>query len=552
MPPWRDILSRLWPWSPRNRAKASQEHVREAADPLTATSPHDGPISCEDWGASPFAAPDVMRYVLHPVPYLDDSEAAERVAALMRLTKPDEWTRLYSAFRGLNIRRRDVSRLASHPVDTATELLGAASVNHDGFVRQEAIEALTRLGHPRALPYILLRLSDWVSEVRQVAELAFGETLRRGLASEFFRYTFLVETLERVERVDLSRIRNRIASFLRGEGGRKELEANLAATDAGVRLFCYHVLVPELVDRPDLIGKAVDDSDPRIRRWIARFLLDNSVAGAGKWLRELLRDRCARVQTDVIRRMSPQVRDELSEAFCELIFADSPSVRGAARFVSRRDGQIDFPAAYRERVSNATNENVCPGWIAGLGETGTRADYTLVQGFLDHLRSKVRAAALAASMRLDRERGLPTALRCLNDPSGKIRRTAVGALAASRTPEIITEADRVLRTGTPKGRVAALAVLVRQGGWDVIPYILNALSQGDEALAQAAWQGMARWCATYFCRGWVKPSEQVLTEIEKGLTILKSLGVQPPPELARAWRDLDSMIAQGKKVWRGG
>ncbi|MCP4379228.1 MAG: hypothetical protein GY794_24030 [bacterium] len=486
-----------------------------------------------------------MYYVLHPVTYVDEEEAAQQVVRLMRLTKPDDWTRLYSSFRNLCINSRHISKLASqYHEETAIELLGVASLNHDGRIRQAAVEEISRIGHPRGLPYILLRLADWVPQVRSASEQALEQMFRSSMVSEFFRYSFLIKHLERIERVDLSFIRQRVYNFLRSDNGREELEANLSADDAGVRLFCYDVLDDELPGRADLIEKAVRDSDPRIRRWIGRFILDNSGADTDKWLRKLLRDRCSRVQTEIIRNMSSQMQSELSDELQELIFADAPSVRGAARFVLRKHGQSDFATDARQKISNTTDENVRPGWIAALGETGTQADYPLAKGFLPHPRVKVRAAAFAAIVSLDRDRALPTVLQYLNDPNRRIRSIAVATLVAEHNPNILEKVVFTIEAGTPKGQIAAFTVLVNQGGWEVIPYALEAVLQDNEHLTRQAWQCISQWHERYFHCGWIKPTKKVLSKIEEQLARVESSNVQAPPNMACSWNDIRSLIEE--------
>ena len=527
---WRDIFSRRTPDTSKDD------------DP-----PRNSPFWCGT-AKSPFVATSVLHHVLLQSHNVDQDEAALYVADCMGKTRPRDWMQLYDTCKTPYISNKNIAEFASlYHKDISVELLGVASLNRDGRIRQAAIEAIEQLDHPRALPYILLRLSDWVPQVRRAAELVLDKMLRAGMAPEFMKYCFLIKHLEKIQRVDLSHIRQRMHNFLCSQDGRTDLEAGLTANEPQVRIFCYEVLADELNDRPDLIEKAIDDSDPRIGHWIARFILDNPAADTEKRLEKLLHSRCARIQTEVIRTMTHQMQQNLSAALLELIFANAPSVRKAARFVLRRQGQADFAATYRQKISQADNEGVRPGWIAGLGETGAPSDYDQAAKFLQHRRVKVRAAAFTAMACLDRKRAIPVALEYLNDPNRKIRSVAIAALTAERTPDIIKQTAIVMQTGTPSGQTAAFTVLASQGGWEVLPHAMEALLQGNESLTQQAWQCILGWRNRYFSLGWIQPTGKTLTQIERQLTLLESANIQTPLDLAAAWADIMTLIRKDRK-----
>jgi HEAT repeat protein len=91
---------------------------------------------------------------------------ANAITRLMDQVKPSEWTRLYPSFQYLEVNQPVLARLGAFPAETAVHLLGIASLNGSGYIRQEAVERLGRLGLRETLPYLILRLADWVPQVR--------------------------------------------------------------------------------------------------------------------------------------------------------------------------------------------------------------------------------------------------------------------------------------------------------------------------------------------------------------------------------------------------
>lgn len=61
----------------------------------------------------------------------------------------------------------DLQQLENLPDDEKVHLLGIASMNASGYVREAAIQSLEKLDNPKIIPYLLMRLNDWVPTIRE-------------------------------------------------------------------------------------------------------------------------------------------------------------------------------------------------------------------------------------------------------------------------------------------------------------------------------------------------------------------------------------------------
>ena len=52
-----------------------------------------------------------------------------------------------------------------------TPLLIIASMNKNGFIREQAIKRFNKYQNPKAIQYVLFRLGDWVKPVRETAKI---------------------------------------------------------------------------------------------------------------------------------------------------------------------------------------------------------------------------------------------------------------------------------------------------------------------------------------------------------------------------------------------
>jgi len=398
--------------------------------------------------SSPFAVPNAFYYVTYGRRGLlgpSSWKTAELVSRLMKKVKPDQWTQLYRDFRWIHLTVGQVPKLAAYAKrskDVAVELLGVASLNANGHVRQAALERLADIDHPRAVPYVMLRLADWVPAVRQAAQNAMMRLLAGDHAAVLLQYGHLVDWLERVQRVDLSETRTAILATLRSERCRETLMAQLKADEPGTRFFCYRILAGETDDiagNPALIGAALSDRSPAIRRWMARTILRASNAQASEatiaqWLPRLLTDKSARVRIETIRWLPESLWPAARDAVGEMIYSDSPGLRNAARFLSKSHGVTDFAERYRERLEQlerlegANTATMTAGPVAGLCETGDKTDINRIARYADHLRPRVREAALAGLGHLNAETATDRAIQALSDTNASVRRAGVRIL----------------------------------------------------------------------------------------------------------------------------
>jgi HEAT repeat protein len=245
----------------------------------------------------------------------------------------------------------------------------------------------------------------------------------------------------------------------------------------------------------------------------------------------------------MIRALVPEHVASHRPDLMELAMADARPVRESARFVLSQTEPVDFASACRSRLDAEARDAIRPGWIACLGETGGVGDFERVAAFLDHPRSRVRAAAVTAAGRLDRDRTAPAAARLLADSSGHVRRAAVAVLAGAQPSHWTATAYEILASGSERAQAAALGALTARGVWDAIPPLLHGLLTGSEEVRQRAWLGLCDWHRRHGSHGWLKPSGECRAEISRIWPHVRSRNDAPDWAMAE-WRELKKWIEQ--------
>ena len=381
-------------------------------------------------------------------------------------------------------------------------VLGVLTFHRDGYLRQRALQALGAWHGARALPFLLLRLNDWVRELREAARAMLPALLTRDNADAVVAAMPLLSALDGKRRDNHKRTLALFASFLRGPAGIPAARRGTDARDPAVRRACYQLLfdaadVAVAIDG-DLLVKALRDPSPLlrleafrvaarlrpvplalleaaradpflpVRREAFRLLLDVSPAHAEREIRAALLDRAAGLRWEAVHAHWQRTRQRAVSIYRIAVAAETGSRQVYA--------------------------------VLGLGEHGDRADAALVVPFLSSPRIGLRRAAVRALARLDGEHCSQHFIAALEDASPGVSREAQRALmrsaippaAANRLEALVSDATTVANV-----RRNALDVLGRAGKWRAIAALIRACGDADASFAAIAHDRVHGWLNRY-------------------------------------------------------
>lgn len=498
------------------------------------------PMWCASELSSPFAVPNAVPWMLC-AQRADREEVAALLASLMRKLERADWGSLYLGFRYTEIHLSQVALLASLPPDSAVEMLGVATLNANGRVRETALRALGELGHRRAVPYVLLRLSDWVAEVRAAAQSVLRGLMQGGIARELLEYHYLIERLELVQRANLSLVLSDIGRRLRSPENRSALLEALDSPRVGQRLFAYEML--SILSQHDLMERAACDPSPRVRLWLVGQLSEAQIAENPRLLIMLAHDKAISVSAAAVARLSPEQIELFRDDILELAFAPARSVRLAARY-ALREKSIDWAAECRIRVEQAGADDIAPGVVACLGEVGTKSDCAIVERLLKSKRPRVREEAVVAAMRLDKASAIGRVVPMLSDTNGRVRRAVFSLIATEPLQQWMPMIRDMLESGSAREQKLALQLRAAQGGWGIVPDLLGALGSQYEEVRQLARDQISSWYLRYSACGWIKPSKDDCVALRSRLVQMDRGSLSPPEEQASCWQQFRAWIEE--------
>ncbi|MEL6616374.1 MAG: hypothetical protein AAFQ43_11580, partial [Bacteroidota bacterium] len=214
-------FAKRWPWE-RDPRLPILRALAEAPDPRSFLDVLPLMAEAGDVGA---AATDTMRALLDAVPVVDLPSLEQRVRHHLRYA--------YRASQSARALTRRPSRRG--PFVT----LALASFHPDGYVREVAVRRLGQNESGRELPFLLLRLDDWVAPIQGLAVDLLNRRLTADFVSGWVEALPILASLADRQRPRLGLIRSHVLRLLSDPGQPDALDGALRAPDRRVRRIAH-------------------------------------------------------------------------------------------------------------------------------------------------------------------------------------------------------------------------------------------------------------------------------------------------------------------------
>jgi HEAT repeat protein len=476
----------------------------------------------------PAAVVDVAPFVLSENPSVARAAAAA-VESLLSVVTPEDLARLDSVFRERSpysgryrmewhrLTPSDLGRLESLSGQRFI-LLGLASFHASGYVREEAVRRLAGSNSGAELPFLFIRLNDWVANVREAARRAVGARLSPLYAGSLVENLPLVARLGQAARDDHSQIVEAVESLLKSADCREALLRGAESDDRSLRRICFRLVVEaEGSDTRAVLERALADRDAMIRLWAARQVSAGLVGEATKDLLDIIKgDRFMPVRREALRALISLWPEKAQAELRRALFDLHASVREEARYHLRKAGEDDFASVYRRALADAVGGELYSA-VSGIGETGAASDDRMVLPYVAHPSTKLRRAAVKALARLNGDGHLSVFLTALLDETPAVSREARKALAGRVAAGGGERLWEIFNTSSPPHvRRNALFLLSRLGKWDAIRYLIRAAGDRDAKIAEASRLGVLRWLSQYN-RSFTAPTPEQLLRFASAL-----------------------------------
>jgi HEAT repeat protein len=394
--------------------------------------------------------------------------------------------RLEEDFRKINA--KELAKLVG-PGLSGTLLIQMSTMHPNGYVREEAVKRIGLIKDGSELPYLLVRLNDWVPAVRRITLDAIIARLVPAYASHFLDNLVLVIRLESAHRNDHKNCLEKIYGLLQAPSVSDQLIAALNDADKRVRRKCLDLLLAGTGNDLDkALESAWSSTDTVLRTRALNHIA--SLPPSPRVRLQLLsafRDPFFTIRREALRYLLKLFPEESRDRLAQALFDPSASVRASARFHLRELGVRNIADIYRRALGGASEPKLYTV-LSGLAEIGNGEDFKLIQPFLTHARASVRKAAVRGVARLAGDQGAALLFPLIWDASPGVSRQARQGLIPNAT-ELGGERLLELALGTDHVHVwtNALALMAALSKWDAVLYLARVINRDDARKTALAW-----------------------------------------------------------------
>ncbi len=370
------------------------------------------------------------------------------------------------------------------------EAVARGTLDRDGYQRERSLIELQAFG-PRALPYLLPLVNNWVDVIR---DRALDQSLRlygEATASE------IVASLPALEGVQRGRRRS--------GGAWKQL---YGAVGNRMRQLPARAVT-------DLVLSSCSTAEVPVRRLCCRLLSDSALLSDEVGLALLAGEPDEPTKTTIARLMLKQSRDDATTG--ALLDHKSPAVRrealraraaatsepwpGFEAFLGDRSRAVREVAAQAARQYGLVPADLCrrrvaqqptPGFVAGLGETGRDTDSVLVEPLMHSPDPALRRAAVMAYALVRYQPAVEILQGLITDPHG-----SKAAYQAIVRLHLVVDGERCYRdylaSRSPVVRRRLVLVLCDGPSWNALPWLLRLYRDLPDELSPVVRTTMATW-----------------------------------------------------------
>jgi len=465
--------------------------------------------------AEPAGLPDLLGWIHHENDRIRRAAEAAAAAMLERLTP-----RLIPAFEG---RCRETWTLyyTRDQQFRATTLPGLllASLDPNGRIRESALHKLSENPSASALPFMLLRLNDWVPVLRRLADNWLARHIHGFTTEELVRVLPILAAMADRRNAAASSLMSSMTLRLSGLDNVPLLVSALNDCDSRTRRFIFLLLGGSGAFADESIQRGLIKShDPFTAVLFLDALEKTSVPVGRGVLLAAVHARSVMLRNKALQLWQTRKMGGLTAILEERLLDESAATRQFARYwLNQEWPDREFSAFYRAATQNPRPRAVAAA-LAGYHECGGKLEDEEYAAWLKHPAAIVRRVALKCfAAAIPEKAQIVVRQFALSEADPTLRGVAFQVIQSRRGWLSIDDITSLALNGTGLGlRLKALSLLRREDKWLQLPLLLELLAGSDDPLLSSVFTALRDWKAR-FNLSWTQPTKQNVADARRWL-----------------------------------
>jgi HEAT repeat protein len=392
----------------------------------------------------------------------------------------------------------------------------------DGFKRENAVRRLGMLGNPVAIPKLIVRVNDWVPQVREAARNALLKLMTPENAKVFAESLPDLFHLKTCGRDNHTRFIAYVLEYLlKDENSKSIREVAFSLEPKVARIAVRLCFDHSLLERDELVTKCLSHPDVLVRNIAASYLREVSGEILDVLLKLAIKDPFMPIRREAFQiylKSSPEQGEVVANSF---LFDRHISIRELAITHLLRKGVDVRSIYYFEVTSGSQSISRRKFAILGLAYLGAKEEIPLILQHLDNKSPGIRKSAIQALEKLMGDESKSLLVVALDDSSSSVAKEASRLIAKLKLKFGSHEIEDVINIqGNPHTLLLAIGAMKKSNKWERLIFLLRVLGiiSDDNSLIKDMIQSeLVKWDAD-FNRSSSQPSELQVQMINHGYT----------------------------------
>jgi hypothetical protein len=410
------------------------------------------------------------------------------------------------------------------------EKLIEESRHWNGYQRETAVLELGSLGDPTAIPALIVRVNDWVPQIREAARKAILRLATTQNLAMFVDYLPELFHLKTCERDDHKQFIESICDYV--SSSETSVQALISATQSLkpklARISISILIERQLVSPEEAFKLGSSHQDIVVRLRTSRLLRDMKGKAQQEALKQALNDKFMPIRREALQFLYKQYFDvELAKRF---LLDRHPSIREiAVKYL--KDSGVDVSIIYRELMT-ATGATSLKLGIWGVSYLADKESIERVRSMLENKFPSVRRQAVNALTKLTLNETKELLQSALLDSSPGVRKEASRLIHKHKVPfnaeELLAIFDRLVNPDFVK---TCVGIASSMNKWETLMFLLGLLDEKRACIVETEsliTEEISKWDQK-FNQSYVQPTKEqigLLKVLCKKHQSLLSLGLR--------------------------
>jgi hypothetical protein len=413
-------------------------------------------------------------------------EAAKTIERLLNSKTTFNNTELNNSIKHIRLEKSDLLKFDRFDNRLKQSLLCVASMNRNGYVREEALKQMSENYFTQNFSFILFRLGDWVPSIRNQAEKIIQGMIHKVNPELLIRHYKVIDWLLKVQRNDLEQIYNEISKYIFSKKNVTHILNSTSNCSEGERYFIFKNLINRHLLSSNQLESILTDKNFLIRLLAIRNI---NLINNPKILKRLLEDKSLKIRQYSIDQIPVSEITTYKVELLNLLFDNSRIIRLQSRSLISKIEKVNYYDVYLKRILE--NPNV--GSIIGLSEVGDKEDIKYFTKLLTSKRAKHRASALFAISIFDYDKAKELSFKLINEQSNKVKKICSSIIPKEKEKQDLEKLRFIYRNGNIETKRFILKIINQFRGWSVAGDFLIGLLESDKKINDISLAFLNTW-----------------------------------------------------------